>query len=549
MGLIVAVLNLAAAGSFLHGGSHGSGHIVRIHDDLALGISGRTANGLDQAGLAAQETFLVRIQNGHQAHFRQIQTLTKQVDTHQHIEFAHTQIPDDLHALHGADIRVHIANLDACFLQVHRQILRHFLGQGGNKHPFLLGRSRIDLADEIVDLAVDRLDFHNWIQQARGTDHLFHDLAGAGTLIFRRSGGNIDHLIDLAVKLPEIQRPVVIGRGQPEAVVHQGILAAAVACVHGPGLGQGHMALVHDEEKILREIVQQSGRGCARGTALDHPGIILDAAAEADFRQHFNIVGSPLGNALGFNEFVLRLEEGHLRIAFFLDLPHGPLEFFPGSHIVAGRIDGHVIQIPLSHTGNGVDLADAVDLISEELHPDGFTCPVGRINFQGIPPEPELVSGEVHIVSLIADLRQFFQHRIQRILLTHPEGDHHAPVVDGVAQTIQAADRADHDHIPPLKEGGGGAVAEPVDFLVHRGILLNIGVRVGNVCLRLIVIVVGNEVFHRIVGEKLPEFAAKLSRQGLIVSQHQGGTVHLFDDGGHGEGLAGAGDTQQGLFS
>ena len=92
-------------------------------------------------------------------------------------------------------------------------------------------------------------------------------------------------------------------------------------------------------------------------------------------------------------------------------------------------------------------------------------------------------------------------------------------------------------------------MAEPVDFLVHRGILLNIGVRVGNVCLRLIVIVIGNEVFHRIVGKKLPEFAAKLSSQGLIVSQHQGGTVHLFDDGGHGEGLAGAGDTQQGLFS
>ena len=92
-------------------------------------------------------------------------------------------------------------------------------------------------------------------------------------------------------------------------------------------------------------------------------------------------------------------------------------------------------------------------------------------------------------------------------------------------------------------------MAQAVDLLVDGGILLNIGIRVGNISLRLIIIVIRNKVFHRIFREKLPEFAAKLSSQGLIVSQHQGGTVHLFDDGGHGEGLAGAGDTQQGLFS
>ena len=91
-------------------------------------------------------------------------------------------------------------------------------------------------------------------------------------------------------------------------------------------------------------------------------------------------------------------------------------------------------------------------------------------------------------------------------------------------------------------------MAQPVDFLVDGGILLNIGVRMGNICLRLIIIIVGDEILHRIVGEKLPELAAKLGRQRLVVGKHQGGPVYLFDHRCHGEGLAGAGNTQKCLL-
>ena len=91
-------------------------------------------------------------------------------------------------------------------------------------------------------------------------------------------------------------------------------------------------------------------------------------------------------------------------------------------------------------------------------------------------------------------------------------------------------------------------MAQPVDLLVHRRILLDVGVRVSDVGLRLIVIVIGNEIFHRVFRKKLPELAAKLGCQGLVVRQHQGGPVHLLNDGGHGEGLTGAGNAQQGLL-
>ena len=89
---------------------------------------------------------------------------------------------------------------------------------------------------------------------------------------------------------------------------------------------------------------------------------------------------------------------------------------------------------------------------------------------------------------------------------------------------------------------------QPVDLVVGGGVLGDIGVRVGDIGLRLVVVVVGDEVLHRVVGEELLELGAQLGGQGLVVGQHQGGPLDLFDDLGHGEGLAGPGDAQQDLL-
>ena len=70
----------------------------------------------------------------------------------------------------------------------------------------------------------------------------------------------------------------------------------------------------------------------------------------------------------------------------------------------------------------------------------------------------------------------------------------------------------------------------------------------GDIGLGLVVVVVGDEIFHRVVGEKLLELGAQLGSQGLIVGQHQGGPLDLLNDLGHGKGLARTGDAQQGLL-
>ena len=39
-----------------------------------------------------------------------IQSFAQQVDAHQHVELAEPQVADDLHALHGLDVRVQVAH-------------------------------------------------------------------------------------------------------------------------------------------------------------------------------------------------------------------------------------------------------------------------------------------------------------------------------------------------------------------------------------------------------------------------------------------------------
>ena len=207
-----------------------------------------------------------------------------------------------------------------------------------------------------------------------------------------------------------------------------------------------------------------------------------------------------------------------------------------------------MVQHPVHRAGDGVELADAVDLIPEELHPDGLVLIIGRIQLHRVAPDPEHVALESDVVALIADLHQAAQQLVPVPLGPYPERDHQLGKVIRLAQTVDTGDGGDHDHVPPLQQRTGRGEPQPVDLIVGGGILGDIGVRMGDIRLRLVVVVVGDEVLHRVVGEELLELRAQLGGQGLVVGQHQRGPLHLLDDLGHGKGLAGSGNAQQHLL-
>ena len=127
------------------------------------------------------------------------------------------------------------------------------------------------------------------------------------------------------------------------------------------------------------------------------------------------------------------------------------------------------------------------------------------------------------------------------------EAEDEAVVLGGLTEAVDAGDGGDDDHVAALEEGAGGGVAELVDLLIDVGVLGDVGVGAGEVGFGLVVVVVGDEVLGGVFGEELAELGVELGGEGLVGGDDEGGAGVAGDDVGHGEGLAAAGDAEEGL--
>ena len=92
-----------------------------------------------------------------------------------------------------------------------------------------------------------------------------------------------------------------------------------------------------------------------------------------------------------------------------------------------------------------------------------------------------------------------------------------------------------------------GRVAEPVDLVVDRRVLLDVRVGRREVRLGLVVVVVGDEVLDPVLREQLAELARELRGEALVRRQHERRPLGLGDHAGDRERLARPGDAEQRL--
>ena len=354
--------------------------------------------------------------------------------------------------------------------------------------------------------------------------------------------------MDALRKLVEFQGAVIKGGGQAEAVLHERLLPRAVAAVHGAHLRQRHMALIHEKQEVLREVVEQGHRRAARRTVRDHARIVLDAAAVAQLLHHFDVVVRTLTDALRLDQLVVLLKVPHALVALGTDALDRGGELFLCGHVMARGIDGRVVEDAGRRAGDDVDLADAVDLISEKLDSDGPVVGIGREDLHRVAADAEHVALEGDVVSLVADLNELAQQLVKAACLPRPQGYDHVGVVDRITEAVDAGDRRHHDHVPPFEETGGRAVAQAFYLVVDGAVLLDEGVGVRDIGLRLVIIVITYEVLHCVFREEFLELAAQLRRQRLVVREHQRGAVEPRDDVCHGKGLARTGHAEKHLL-
>ena len=170
------------------------------------------------------------------------------------------------------------------------------------------------------------------------------------------------------------------------------------------------------------------------------------------------------------------------------------------------RIDVDLVALREDLAGQGIELGDALHVVAEELHANGELF-IRGLDLECVATDPELAPHEIGVRALVLDVDEMPEHGVAPDALALLQSDGHRTVVHRCTEAVDARDRSDDDHVAPLEQRPRRRVAHPVDLLVARAVLLDVGVAPRDVCLGLVVVVVRDEVLHRVLGEELLELS------------------------------------------
>ena len=526
---VVLRLHEAAALGLGDGLPHGAGDGVRVHHHFAVDVARRPPRRLDERGGRAQVALLVGVQDRHEGHLREVEPLPQEVDPDEPIELAEAEVADQRYPLQRVDVGVQVPHAEPVLLIVLREVLGHALGEGGDQRALVALGARAHLGHEVVHLGPRRADGDLRVHQAGGPDDLLghrpplpgvprsgalpareRELVGAG----RR--GHVEGLRHQRRELLEGQGAVVEGGREPETVLDEGLFPRAVSRVHAPDLRHGHVGLVDDDEGVLREVVHQGRRVLARLAPGQVARVVLDAVAIADLPQHLHVQERALLQPLRLEQPPARPEEVQALPELLADALERALELGGRRHVVAGRVDARLGYDAGGGPAERLEGHQPLDRIAPELDAERLGLGGGREDLDHVAPHPEGASAEIVVVPLVLDGHQPPDQGVAVHGVALPEGDVHAVVRLRLADAVDARHRGHDDHVAPLEERRGRGVAHPVDLVVDERVLLDIGVRLRDVGLRLVVVVVGDEVLGRILREEALELAVELGGQGLV---------------------------------
>ena len=213
-------------------------------------------------------------------------------------------------------------------------------------------------------------------------------------------------------------------------------------------------------------------------------------------------------------------------------------------------VDLDEFEVLRLHTRQRIELDDRLDLVAE--HPDapGAVFIVGGEHFDRVAAHAEQSAREVAgLHALVLQRDEILDELALVDLVAELQRKGHGGVGLDRADAVDAGDGGDDDDVVALEQRPRRRVAHAVDLLVDVGFLLDIGVGARDVGLGLVIVVIGDEILDRVVGEEALELAIELRGQCLVGRENQSRPLGRLDHLGHGEGLARAGDAKQHLVA
>jgi hypothetical protein len=277
--------------------------------------------------------------------------------------------------------------------------------------------------------------------------------------------------------------------------------------------------------------------------------IVLDSRAKAHLLHHLEIVERSLLDPLFLEEAPLAVEEVEPVAQLFANAADRATHLSLRRDVVGPWINRVAVECTLHPAPERVHLFDRLDVVAEELDPDRRVVLVGREDLDDVAPDAKCPAMKIDVVALVLNVDELPQQRVAAELLPHGEL-HHEPVIAlGATDAVDAADARDDDDIAPRQERHRRGMAHPVDLIVDDRVLVDERVGRRDVCLRLVVVVITDEILDGILGEELAHLPVELGRQGLVRREDERGPTILANDVGDRERLARAGDTQQDLIA
>ena len=198
--------------------------------------------------------------------------------------------------------------------------------------------------------------------------------------------------------------------------------------------------------------------------------------------------------------------------------------------------------------GERVEFGKRLHLVAEEGDAPGAVFVVGGKDFHRIAAHAKGAAGKIRR-ALVLQSDEILQQLALVELFAELHRKGHGGIGLDRAYAVNAGDRGDDDHVVAFEQGAGGGMAHPVDLLVDRGFLLDKSVGARHIGFGLVIVVIGDEIFDRVIREKALELAVKLGGERLVGRQDQRRALRPRNDLRHGESLARAGDAEQHLIA
>ncbi len=305
--------------------------------------------------------------------------------------------------------------------------------------------------------------------------------------------------------------------------------------------------LVDEHQRVVGHVFEQRGRRLAGLAAGEIARIVLDAGAASGRLHHFEIVDGALLKPLRFQQPAGGVELLEPLAQLVLDALDRLDQRRARRDVVRVGVDLDELQLVGLVAGERIEFVDRFQLVAEQRHPPGAVLVVRGENLDHIAAHPERAAEEIAARALVLQRHQVGDDLALVDALALLERERHRRIGLDRADAVDARHRRHDDDVVAFEQRTRRRVAHAVDLLVDRGFLLDIGVGARDVGLRLVVVVVGDEILDRVVGKERLELAVELRGQRLVGREDQRRALRLLDHLRHREGLARAGDAEQHL--